>query len=385
MEQNLYGIGELAALSGLSISALRFYNGAGVLLPAWVDPSTGYRKYAGDQLRPARLIARLRRVGMPLAEIKVVLAGAAEAGLAGKAGLADRGSADRGLADRGLADRGLAALGLAALDAHLRRLEDGLADARRELSTVRDHLATMENPMATIVLPVKSFLDAVAEVRFAASTNPELPMLCGVLLDLDTDQPALRLVASDRYRLAVSTVEPDTATGHSLAVLAPTAVIDALLAEFADSSGPLTVRLSADELTFSLPEKEIRGATLHHEFPDYQRLVRLEPGRQVPIAAADLRHAIGQAPTRTRTRDQDGAEYQVSVLTLDRTGALQVNAGDPQPDELAVGVNREFLLQALAAGRSDQLTLELGGSIGPLAIRNPGRDGSFSILMPIRL
>ncbi|HET6479798.1 MAG TPA: MerR family DNA-binding transcriptional regulator [Actinoplanes sp.] len=57
------GIGELARVSGLSVSALRFYDGAGVLVPAEVNPVTGYRRYADDQIRAARLIAGRCRPG----------------------------------------------------------------------------------------------------------------------------------------------------------------------------------------------------------------------------------------------------------------------------------------------------------------------------------
>jgi len=48
-------------------------------------------------------------------------------------------------------------------------------------------------------------------------------------------------------------------------------------------------------------------------------------------------------------------------------------------------VNREFLLDALTAADSGQLVLELGGPIAPLAIRSPDREGTMSLLMPIRL
>jgi len=65
VDSGLHSIGETARLSGLSVSALRFYDGAGVFGPARVDPQTGYRWYAPGQLADARLIARLRRVGMP--------------------------------------------------------------------------------------------------------------------------------------------------------------------------------------------------------------------------------------------------------------------------------------------------------------------------------
>lgn len=355
MEQNLYGIGELAALSGLSISALRFYDGADVLPPARVDAGTGYRKYAAEQVRLARLIARLRRVGLPLAELRLVLAEPVE-------------------------------VGLAVLDAHLRRLEDGLVDARRELSTVRAELTTLEHPMTTLTLPASRFVDAVTEVRYAASADPELPMLCGILLDLDADQATLRLVATDRFRLAVSTAVPDSVTGDSMSVLLPTDLIDSVLPELAGVTEPLTIQLSAERVSFGMPGKEIAGVPLPHEFPDYQRLVRLPaPSQRVTVSAAELHREVSQAPTRTMTRERDGVQYQVSTLVLDRTGALQVAPSEPDPEAVTVGVNREFLLQALAVGRQGQLTLELDGPIGPLAIRTADADGSFSVLMPVRL
>lgn len=67
-------IGEMARDSGLGVSALRFYDRAGVLVPAWVDPVSGYRWYEPGQLEEARLLARVRRAGMPLADIRLVLA-----------------------------------------------------------------------------------------------------------------------------------------------------------------------------------------------------------------------------------------------------------------------------------------------------------------------
>lgn len=66
-------IGEVARESGLTASALRFYDREGVLVPADVDPLTGYRRYAVSQVRAARLLASLRRIGMPLVGAGLVL------------------------------------------------------------------------------------------------------------------------------------------------------------------------------------------------------------------------------------------------------------------------------------------------------------------------
>lgn len=65
----LLGIGEFSVRSGLSAKVLRSYAAAGLLVPAAVDPWTGYRHYAPSQLPEARLILLLRQAGISLSEI----------------------------------------------------------------------------------------------------------------------------------------------------------------------------------------------------------------------------------------------------------------------------------------------------------------------------
>jgi DNA-binding transcriptional MerR regulator len=69
----LLSIGEFARLSRLSAKALRRYDELGLLRPERVDPDTGYRWYAAGQLEQARLVAALRKIGVPLARIEPML------------------------------------------------------------------------------------------------------------------------------------------------------------------------------------------------------------------------------------------------------------------------------------------------------------------------
>jgi DNA-binding transcriptional MerR regulator len=71
---SLMGISEFAKRSWLSRRALRLYDELGLLPPARVDADSGYRWYAPEQLERARLVASLRRLAIPLAQIKVILA-----------------------------------------------------------------------------------------------------------------------------------------------------------------------------------------------------------------------------------------------------------------------------------------------------------------------
>jgi DNA-binding transcriptional MerR regulator len=45
----------------------------GLLLPAQVDPDSGYRWYAAGQLDNARLVTSLRQIGVPLAQIQLIV------------------------------------------------------------------------------------------------------------------------------------------------------------------------------------------------------------------------------------------------------------------------------------------------------------------------
>ncbi|HEV7320864.1 MAG TPA: MerR family transcriptional regulator [Ensifer sp.] len=69
MTDSYFLAGRFGAATRLSPKALRLYAEQGLLVPAHIDPVTGYRYYAAAQAGRARLIARLRQLGLPIARI----------------------------------------------------------------------------------------------------------------------------------------------------------------------------------------------------------------------------------------------------------------------------------------------------------------------------
>jgi DNA-binding transcriptional MerR regulator len=329
--ESYLGIGELARASGLPVSALRFYDGAGVLVPAAVDPSSGYRRYAPAQVRDARLVARLRRVGMPLASVRALLGGA------------DPGPV---------------------LDAHLARLEDGLADARRELSAVRSLLDRTETLM-TLTMDARALGAALAAVRFAVGTDPAYPALHGVLAELDGE--LLHLVATDRYRLATASLP---VSGSFPPRVLPLSLLDGAPL----TGGPATLSADGDSVVLTAGGDEARGTAVTGDFPDWRRLEPTRAPYRVAVDGPALRASLEAGPV---LRVDPAGETVVLVLGPD--GDLTVGGS---ADGLRIGVNRGFLLDAL--GRHEQLVLELDGPITPLAVRVPG-GGDWSLLMPVAL
>src|SRR6185437_13748696 len=70
----LMPIGRFSRLTGLGVKALRNYAEVGLLVPAAVDDETGYRFYSPDQVDRAEAIRLLRKLDMPLEEIRSTLA-----------------------------------------------------------------------------------------------------------------------------------------------------------------------------------------------------------------------------------------------------------------------------------------------------------------------
>ncbi len=336
-------IGATARASGLTVSALRFYDGAGVLVPAHVDPHSGYRFYAADQVATARLVATLRRTGMPLAGIREVLAHRD-----------DPAAVD------------------ALLSAHLRSLEQGVVDARRLLAGVPSLLGPAENAMpTTCTITTSDLARALGAVRFAVGTDPAFPVLGGVHLDVTAE--VLTVVATDRYRLAVASAPVRALDGPPVSVVVPAALADRIAALDVDV---LDLRVDGADITAA----GVSGRALDDAFPDHRALTPAGPTTAVPIAARTLRAAVAAGGARTVRREQDGVDVAVTVLAVDAGGGLVVGGDGP-----GIGVDVEFLLQAVDAGGSGQLVLDLDGPLAPVRIRPADRDDAFSLLMPVRL
>lgn len=245
-----------------------------------------------------------------------------------------------------------------------------------------------------LTVPAAELAAALDAVRFAAGTDPELPMLGGVLFDIEGE--ALRVVATDRYRMAVARAR---ATGHDGAreqVIVPAPLADAMRALLSgeDGDGPVRLSVDGDRVTLEAGDRQAAGQCLDHDFPDYRRLVRLPAGRRAVVDVPAFREALETGPVRTsETPGPDGKPCDLSVLRPAADGTVTVcadgeegeagEAGNDGPNQVAV--NREFLLHALDAGARDRLVLEFGAPTAPLAVRRPDAEDTFSLLMPVRL
>lgn len=66
----MYKISQFSKISGLTVKALRYYDGEGILTPSFRDVQNQYRYYSEEDLNKARLIKHLRSLDFTVMEIR---------------------------------------------------------------------------------------------------------------------------------------------------------------------------------------------------------------------------------------------------------------------------------------------------------------------------
>jgi DNA-binding transcriptional MerR regulator len=142
MSTTTLAIGDFSKATYLTVKTLRHYHRIGLLAPAEVDETTGYRRYGIDQIPQALVIARFRELDMPLDAIREVLAAP------------------------DLATRN------AVISAHLERLEAALEHTRSAAESLRRFLASVE-PSSTSIEHVAVPAIPAAAITAAIGTDGE--------------------------------------------------------------------------------------------------------------------------------------------------------------------------------------------------------------------
>ena len=72
MVKNLFSIGEAAKIKDITIKALRYYHKMGILIPRYIDETTGYRYYSIDQFIHIDIIKSCRELGTSIVELQEI-------------------------------------------------------------------------------------------------------------------------------------------------------------------------------------------------------------------------------------------------------------------------------------------------------------------------
>jgi DNA-binding transcriptional MerR regulator len=238
--ESLLTISAFARAVDLAPSTLRYYHEAGLLPPAEIDASTGYRYYTPELARRAHLIRRMREIGVSVQSMRLVLEGPADRAADVLAGVAEA-ARERARQTSAVVDEVISAL----------RSEERAATS------------------VAVVVDGSELAAGLRRVSTVAATGDE-PGLCGVLLDLD--RTGLSVVATDRYRLAAWEIPVVEALTEQRRAFVPLGAIPELV-EWLARRGSLTIRLGAGQASL-IDEITCRPVeTAPDRFPAYRLIL----------------------------------------------------------------------------------------------------------------
>ncbi|WP_223290879.1 MerR family transcriptional regulator [Streptomyces avicenniae] len=341
----LLSIGVFARRVGLTPSALRFYDDCGVLRPARVDAATGYRWYAPQQVDRAVTVRRLRAAGLPLVDARAVLDDGPD-------------EARRVLTEHARRTRRTAVAAEAAIEEVLRELP--VAARRADAWVGAAELA--------------SAVRQVAPAAASGEARARFPVLGHVLVEL-TGQD-VRLVATDRYRLAVRVLHTERVTGGPTQVLVPP--------EELVSAAAWALRLPEVRITVEDASARLSGEGV-------------DSGRELPVADGaypSYRMVLdGMPPVTTRLIHDRAALAEAVREAAGREAAfvLDDGTGGPEPTRVVrtgppvrLAFDPSVLLAALEAGVGPDVLFEVSSSYGPVVVRSADQGTFTTLVMPVR-
>ena len=228
-----------------------------------------------------------------------------------------------------------------------------------------------------------AFAAAVGQVAVAASTDDARPILTGVYFE--HEEGALRLVATDSYRLAVRDVPTVDA---ELSGLVPVRALRELGRTVGASR--LDVALGAREATVASERGTLTARLIEGSFPNYRQLIpdaypnRLQIARDALLEAIDRASLVAEDHIPVRLHLQSGG-VELSVTRQDVGGETEYVEASYDGEEMTIAFNSRYLNDGVAAIEEDDVVLDVVDPLKPGVVRGAAGEDFLYLLMPVRL
>lgn len=228
--------------------------------------------------------------------------------------------------------------------------------------------------------------EELSRVLRSASSDPNKPVLSGILMESDGD--ALKLVSTDTYRLTVCSLKghSDILGGRGRAIL-PVAAAAGFQRLFGDAEA-VRVRMAQQFVQIEGDDSLLTARLVAGRYPDYDSVI---PKSVVPGATAmRTRLALGLRRVRLLTWDEALVTLSLrrNTLGLEASNSEIGSASDAMTVDYAGGrVEEAFHPRHLSEGvevtPGESVELCFYGPQSPCVMRSCEHDGFLYLLMPL--
>ena len=207
---------------------------------------------------------------------------------------------------------------------------------------------------------------------------------------LETGDKRLRAVATDGHRLALCDVELDGKKAPEQQVIVPRkGVLE--LQRLIGGDGDLQIELGSNHIRIQLEGIRYTSKLIDGRFPEYDRVIPQDTENQLTADRESFRGAL------QRTAILSNEKYRGIRLIIKKDGLL-LQAHNPEQeeaeeeveisyggDDIEIGFNVNYLLDALGAIESETVELAVVDGNSSCLLREPGNDECKYVVMPMRL
>ncbi len=252
-----------------------------------------------------------------------------------------------------------------------------------EFPTVDDIDATQ-----AIDVPQSLLVRLLDKTHFSMAQQDVRYYLNGMLLE--TGGKELRAVATDGHRLALCGVSVGGKGLSDQQVIVPRkGVLE--LQRLLGGDGDIDVELGANHVRVQVDGIRFTSKLIDGRFPEYERVIPKESANELTADKASLRGALQRAAILSN-------EKYRGIRLIIREGSLVIQAHNPEQeeaeeelevsysgDDIEIGFNVNYLLDALGAIEGDEVSISVLDSNSSCLIREPGSDDGKFVVMPMRL
>ncbi|HYM43759.1 MAG TPA: DNA polymerase III subunit beta [Steroidobacteraceae bacterium] len=244
------------------------------------------------------------------------------------------------------------------------------------------------NAQQTLSVAQGEFRRLIDKTHFSMAQQDVRYYLNGMLLE--TDGKALRAVATDGHRLALCETELAAKAKASQQVIVPRkGVLE--LQRILGTEGSIELAVGTNHVRAQIGDIRFTSKLIDGRFPEYARVIPANPSRSVEADRDSLKLAL------QRTAILSNEKYRGIRLTA-RPGLLVIQAHNPEQEEaedqvevnykgeeVEIGFNVNYLLDALSAIDGDKVEIGLTDSNSSCLIHAPGTTHTKYVVMPMRL
>ncbi len=227
----------------------------------------------------------------------------------------------------------------------------------------------------------------VEKTYFSMAQQDVRYYLNGMLLE--TDGKFLRAVATDGHRLALSEAELGSAMEEQQVIVPRKGVLE--LQRLMTGEGSVNLELGPNHVRIQLDGIRFTSKLIDGRFPEYDRVIPKESSNELTADKDAFRGAL------QRTAILSNEKYR-GIRLIIRDSGVVMQAHNPEQEEaeeelevtysgedIEIGFNVNYLLDALGAVDGDEVTLSVLDGNSSCLIRQPGRDDCKFVVMPMRL